>query len=189
MRIRRPWQDIAISVCLLLALASVIAATRVLVKKNREANQSKESPKTYVAHTVKDLPQVFSQVKGLQISGVSLENQGTPQAALVINVTNNRDEAVMAIDFVAGKENYSGLREDGLLEEGHPRMIIPPHTLRTFKWNLGEIITGEDVNLVAAIFDNGKEEGDARFVNGIKLSRQSYQQQRRNEKRKNGGEQ
>lgn len=188
MIIRRPWQDLAISGCIVLALASVIAATTVLVKKKAEANQSKAS-RTYAARPVQDLPHAFSQVKGLEISSMSLENQGTPEAAFVINVTNNRDVAVMAIDFVSGKDTYSGLSQDGLLDEDNPQIIIPPHSLGTFTWYLGGIIEGEGIKLAAAIFSDGKEEGDSSFVAGIKLARQDYQKRRRDAKLKNGGAQ
>ena len=171
----------------LLALSSVIAAgiyTRVSSQKKQ-----KERPRTYEGAKVTAAPEVRSAIKGLDISGVSLINQGTAEAAVSIDVTNSRDEALMALDFVAGKNNYSGLRIDGLLLEDSPLVIIPTHTLKTFTWSLGAIMEGESISLAAAVFADGKEEGDKRFLDGIKKARLKYQEKRREEKAKNGGQQ
>ena len=94
----------------------------------------------------------------------------------------------MALDFIAGKNTYSGLRIDGLLQEDSPIVIIPPHSLKTFHWSLGAIMEGETVTLAAAVFADGKEEGDKYWLDGIKQARHQFQQQRRQEKAKNGGE-
>jgi hypothetical protein len=120
---------------------------------------------------------------------VNLINEGTPEAAISIDVTNNRDEAVMALDFVAGKNVYSGLRIDGLLFEDSPVVILPPHSLKTFTWSLSEIIEGETIFLAAAVFADGKEEGDKRSLDGIKVHRRHFQQNQRDAKAKNGGQQ
>ena len=170
----------------LLLLSSVI----VVGVYTRASSQKKQNdhPRTYEAAKVTAAPEVRSTIKGLDISGVSLINQGTPQAAVVIDVTNQRDESVMALDFVAGKNTYSGLGIDGLLQEDSPVIIIPPHTLKTFTWFLGEIMEGQTVFLAAAVFANGKEEGDKRSLDGMKIHRRHFQQNQRDAKAKNGGQ-
>ena len=134
-------------------------------------------------------PEVKSDIKGLQIASVTLINQGTQAASIVIEVINNRDEAVMALDFISGKNDRSGMSMDGLLEEGSPHALIPPHSLETFTWGVGGIFEGTPVSLAAAIFADGKEEGDKQSLNGIKIHRLQYQQKRRAEKANNGGPQ
>jgi hypothetical protein len=131
---------------------------------------------------------VISGIQGLEITSVSLINQGTPEAALNIDVTNKRNEAVMALDFIAGGSTYSGLRIDGLLQEGSSLVIIPPHSLKTFTWGLGGIMEGQTVTLAAAVFADGKEEGDKWVLDGIKKSRDKFQEKQRAEKGKNGGQ-
>ena len=106
---------------------------------------------------------------------------------LDIDVTNKRDEDVMALDFIAGTNTYSGLAMDGLLEENAPRVIIPRQSLKTFTWHLGSIMEGETIYIAAAIFSDGMEEGDRGFFDGIKKSRIKYQEKQRVEKTKNGG--
>jgi hypothetical protein len=94
----------------------------------------------------------------------------------------------MALDFIAGKSTYSGLRIDGLLHEDNPLVIIPPHSLKTFTWFLGGIMEGETVTLAAAVFADGKEEGERVFLDGIKKARVKFQEKQRAERAKNGGQ-
>lgn len=168
-------------------LSSVIMAG-VYTRASKSQKKTQAYRPTYEAAEVTTAPPVVSNIDGLEISGVSLINQGTPEAAVVINVTNHRDDAVMALDFIAGRSDYTGFAMDGLLQEDTQRVIIPPHSLETFTWYTGEIMKGETVFLAAAIFANGKEEGDKRFLDGMKKSRLKFQQSRREEKIKNGGQ-
>jgi hypothetical protein len=170
-----------------LFVLSFVIAAGVYTQASRSQKKPAEQRRTYEADKVTTPPQVISKIKGVEIVAVSLINQGTPEAALSMDVTNNRDAAVMALDFVAGKNDYSGLRIDGLLQEDSPVVIIPTHTLKTFTWSLGEIMEGQTVFLAAAVFADGKEEGDKRSLDGMRVHRQHFQQNQRNAKAKNGG--
>jgi hypothetical protein len=171
----------------LLVFCSVLAVG-IYSRASKSQKQSKKQPRTYDAAKVTDVPTVLSGIQGLEITSVSLINEGTPGAALNIDVTNKRDEAVMALDFIAGKSTYSGLRIDGLLHEDNPLVIIPPHSLKTFTWFLGGIMEGETVTLAAAVFADGKEEGERVFLDGIKKARVKFQEKQRAERAKNGGQ-
>ena len=48
---------------------------------------------------------------------------------------------------------------------------------------------GETISLAAAVFADGKEEGDQHFLDGMKKTRLKSQQRRREEKPKNGAQQ
>lgn len=170
-----------------LVLSSAIAAG-VYTRSSQSQKKAKGYGRTYDAAKVSVVPEVVSNIDRLEISGVSLINEGTPEAALAIDVTNKRNEAVMALDFIAGSNDYSGMAMDGLLEEDAPRIIIPPHSLRTFTWSLGAIMEGETVFIGAAVFADGKEEGDKRFLHGLKKSRLKYQEDKREERIRNGGQ-
>ena len=175
---------------LITTLFVLSAVITVAVYTDASKSQKKQGhERTYDAAKVTTQPQVVSGIKGLEISGVSLINQGTPEAALSIDVTNRRDEDLMALDFVAGKGTNSGLLFDGLLQEDNPLVIIPHNSLKTFTWNLGSIMEGETIYIVAAVFADGKEEGDKHFLAGIKKTRLQFQERRRQQKAKNGGQQ
>jgi hypothetical protein len=171
----------------LIVFCSVIAAG-IYSQALKSQKKSKDQPRTYAAAKVTNVPKVISGVNGLEITSVSLISEGTPEAALNIDVTNKRDDAVMALDFIAGGTTYSGLRIDGLLQEDNPLVIIAPHSLKTFTWSLGGIIEGEAITLAAAVFSDGKEEGNQLFLEGIKKARVKYQEKQRADKTKNGGQ-
>jgi hypothetical protein len=90
----------------LFAIAFFIVAAAMLVAFTRNSKSQKKANgvRTYQASTVTATPQVVSKVRGLEVLGVRLKDQGTPQATLIIEVTNHRDEAVMALDFVCAKD-------------------------------------------------------------------------------------
>ena len=173
----------------LLILSSVVAAG--VYTQASKTQKQKNHPRTYEAAKVTVAPEVRSLIKGLDISAVNLIGQGTPEAAVVIDVINQRDEDVMAVDFVAGvgKSTSGGFAMDGLLMEDNPLVIIPRHSLKTFTWNLGSILEGETIILAVAIFSDGKEEGHKHYLNGLKKSRIHYQEKRRKENAKKGGPQ
>jgi len=173
---------------LLIGLLVLCSALAVGIYSRASESQKQSKSRTYQAAKVTDAPKVISGIQGLEITSVSLINQGTPEAALNIDVTNKRNEAVMALDFIAGGSTYSGLRIDGLLQEGSSLVIIPPHSLKTFTWGLGGIMEGQTVTLAAAVFADGKEEGDKWVLDGIKKSRDKFQEKQRAEKGKNGGQ-
>ncbi|HKR83729.1 MAG TPA: hypothetical protein VJS37_06105 [Terriglobales bacterium] len=76
----------------------------------------KQEPKVSWPALVKEAPPVVSNIEGLQITEVRLVNQGTAQAAIEIDVTNNRDSAVMGLDFIWRDNQVSGGNAiDGLL--------------------------------------------------------------------------
>ena len=171
----------------LLLLSSVIAAG--VYSRSSKSQKHKKNPGTYQAETVTAAPTVISNIEGLQVTGVSLINQGSPEASLVIDVINHRDQGLIALDIVAGrgKTTSGGIGMDGSLASP-PRELIPPHSLKQFTWHLGGILEGETVELAAAIFSDGKEEGERWALEGIKKSRIKFQEKQRAEKAKNGGQ-
>ena len=174
------WNTSFLALTVLICIASMIGA----VAYSRSFQQKKTF---YEPALMTEAPLVLSQVQGLQITEVRLINPGTNAAAIEIDVTNQRDAAVMSIDFIArGKNGDSGgIAMDGLEEADNPRRIIPPHSLRTFTVHLGEII-GEPFFLAAAIFADGKEEGDKRTLEGLRARRVQYQLKKKAEAKTGG---
>ena len=171
-----------LALSVLLSMASVVGG----VVYSRGFQQERKVPWPAL---LKEAPPVISNIGGLQITEFTLVNQATAQAAIKIDVTNNRDSAVMALDFIWRDNQVSGGNAiDGLLEEGNPRVVIPPHTLKTFTVFLAEVPENQTVFLGSAIFADGKEEGDQRSLAGIRQDRIQYQLKKKTDK-KNGGQQ
>ena len=180
MKIR--WNKGIVALTVILSVTSmigVIAHSRSFQQKNT----------FYEPAVVTEAPLVVSKVQGLQINEVRLINQGTNSAAIEIDVTNKRDVALMSIDFIARNKtgDSGGIAIDGLEEADNPRRIMPPHSLRTFTVHLGEII-GEPFFLAAAVFEDGKEEGDKRSLDSLRQRRVHHQLKTKAETR-NGGQQ
>jgi len=175
------WNKRVLALSVLLSTTSVIGA--VVYSRNFQ-----QESKVYQPALVKEAPSVVSKIEGLQITEVRLINQGTAQAAIEIDVTNNRNSAVMSLDFIwRHKEESGGIAVDGLLEEDNPRIVIPPQTLKTFTWFLGEIPKEKTLFLGSAIFADGKEEGDQRSLEGIIKGRRQHQLTKKAQKQ-NGGQ-
>ena len=112
----RRWNKSVLTLGILVSVASVIGA----VTYSETLKQKPQQPKQifHKPDAVSEAPPVESKVKGLEITGVRLVNEGMAQAAITIDVTNKLDSAVMSLDFVSGENEYSALGFDGLLEEG-----------------------------------------------------------------------
>ena len=173
----------------LLVLSSAIAAG-IYTRSSKSQEDLKHYGRAYDPVKVTEIPEVVCPIEGLQIAGITLVNQGTPAAALEIDIINHRDAAVMTLDFVTSTKNdLSGLMYDGLWEEGNPRELIPPHTLKTFTVFLGGMMEGRPITVAIAVFSDGKEVGDPHSLASIKKNRLEDQEKRRAEKAKSGGPQ
>jgi hypothetical protein len=180
----KPRQNRAVlALGVLLSVTLVLAAVEysgTVAGQSKETPQQKKNPKrtkTYIAETVTEAPLVKSKVKDLEIVEVKIEDQGTPNALLVISFVNNSDSAVLSFEFVSGNKNESiGVGGDALMfEDSSGFVAVPPHALTTFSMSLGAIMQGETVFLAGAIFADGREEGDKRVVDGIKSRRENFQ--------------
>jgi hypothetical protein len=170
---------------LVLALGVLLSITSVIGAIAYARNQQQKRT-FYESPLVKEPPRVVSQAPGLQINEVRLVNQGTDIAAIEIDVINNRDSALMSIDFITkDKHSSGGIAMDGLADVDNPHSIMPPHSLRTFTMYLGSMI-GEPVFLAAAVFEDGKEEGDKRALENLRAHR-AHDQRKKQAERENGG--
>ena len=177
----------------LLVLCSVLAAV-VYTQTSKTQKQPKDPSRPWQVEKVTEAPEVKSAVKGVEISAVRLVNEGTPTVQIFIDVINHRDADVMALDFVCGigKGTSGGVARDGLYDEDNPRVIIPRHSLQTIDFYLNSFMEGEPIVIAAAIFSDGKEDGDPRSVSNfkslVKNSQESWRKQKE-AKAKNGGPQ
>lgn len=177
------WNKRVLALSVVLSTASVIGAVAY-------TGTFQKKPKTYYEPAkVTDAPRVVSQAPGLHINEVRLVNQGTDTAAIEIDVINNRDSALMSIDFTTKNpktRDSAGIAMDALAEANEPQSIMPPHSLRTFTMYLSSMI-GEPVFLAAAVYEDGKEEGDKRSLDGFR-SRRTHDQRKENAEAENGGQ-
>ena len=152
---------------------------------SRMQQPTQRGPHTYKAETTKSwqIPQVTSKIKELQISGVSVSGEGTPEAELQIGIINNSDQPVVYYEFSASNGNDFSNRGTG--DPDSPNIVIGPYSYSTFEWSLRSIFEGMPIVLSAAKFANGVEKGD---IETIKMFHRDIEH-RRAERAKKGGQQ
>ncbi len=148
--------------------ALLLAASAVslgVFSKIRQEPKPERRATTLKAERVTTLPAVLSKVKGLQVTGATLLNQGTPQAAIALDIVNNSDQPVISLEITAGDANdWSALGVDGFEDPDKREVAIPPHSLKTFTWSLGEVLEGYPIAVTGASFGDGTDVGDARSL-------------------------
>jgi hypothetical protein len=60
------------------------------------------------------MPQVFSKVKKLEVVRAWIENPGTDAAGVAVEIRNNSEKDVMAVDLMCGE---GGVTKNGLTDE------------------------------------------------------------------------
>jgi hypothetical protein len=177
------WNKRVLALSVLLSIASVAGAVAY------NGALQKKSMTYYEPAKQTEAPRVVSSAPGLQINEVRLINQGTDAAAIEIDVINNRESALMSIDFITKNRKTSdsaGMAMDGLADKDNPQSIMAPHSLRTFTMYLSSMI-GEPVFLAAAVYEDGKEEGDKKALENLRSGR-SHDQLKKKAEKQNGGQ-
>src|SRR4051794_20308819 len=110
------------------AAAILLTASAIslgVFNKIEQETKQKMPVRTLKAEQVNTLPAVVSKVKDLQIAGATLLKQGTSQAAVAIDITNNSDQPVISLEIIAGDANdWSGLGIDGFEDPDNPQVAI-----------------------------------------------------------------
>jgi hypothetical protein len=135
----------------ILVAASVISAGVFSAKNQEPKKQWPKEPR------VTSMPVVFSKVKNLEVINAWIEDPGTPAVSAAVEIRNNSDKAVMAVDLVCGE---GGITKNGLTDEEHPVVVIKPHDTTTVKMTFGAMTFGAPLVVSAATYADGTEEGD-----------------------------
>lgn len=161
--------------------AVILMASLVSLAAFRKIRQEPKQQRrvTLNATRVTTLPPVFSRVKDLEVTGATLVNQGTSQAAVAIDIVNNSDQPVISLEITAGDDkDWSSLGIDGLEDPDNPQVTIPPHSLKTFTLFLGTVLEGFPVVITGVVFANGAEDGDARSLDIMHRDRERNKEQK-----------
>jgi hypothetical protein len=164
----------------ILTAASVVAAGVFSGMKQETKQETKRKKAVPLqAELVTTLPAVVSKVKDLEVEGVAIVRQRTPEAAIAITIRNNSPFAVMALDISSGDRNdFSSLGLDGLADPDDPQVVIGPYNTKTIEWRLDAILEGYDVVISAASFSNGFEDGEPRELEMMHRDREASKAKR-----------
>ena len=114
------------------------------------------------------MPSVFSKVKNLEVVRAWIEGAGTPAVSAAVEIRNNSDKAVMAVDLVCGE---GGITRNGLTDEEHPVVVIQPHGTTTVEMGFGEMTFGAPLVISAVTYADGTEEGEEASLKAMHMAR------------------
>jgi hypothetical protein len=117
---------------------------------------------------VSSMPPVFSKVKNLEVVRAWIEDAGTPAVRAAVEIRNNSDQAVMAVDLVCGE---GGITRNGLTDEEHPIVIIQAHGTTTMEMSFGEMTFGAPLVVSGVTYADGTEQGDAESLKAMHMVR------------------
>ena len=124
-------------------LVAAIAASGILTVAKKQSNKK---------------PEISSKVRNLEILDSRITDPDTIAAALVLQVRNNSALPVMAVDLVCGE---GGVTKNGLTDEEHPIVVIPPYGTTYLQIGFGEMTPDAPCIVSAVTYADGSEDGDA----------------------------
>jgi len=154
MTIRKTLLPRLVVLCAGIVLVGFLVGSAIVTKKRNVPQQGSSGPL------------VSSKVKSIEIVSTKIVNEGTPSAALLVEVRNKSNKPVMQIDMVAGD---GGVTKNGLTDEDNPIVVIPPHETTTLRMSFGAMTPGAPVVVSAVVYGDWTEEGDA---DSLKMMRQ-----------------
>jgi hypothetical protein len=155
---------------LVLVAASVIGTG--VIRRERKPQQQIEPVST--------LPAIFSKVKKLEIVSARIVRPNTDAASVEVEIRNNSDRAVMAVDVVCGQ---AGVTKNGLTDEARPIVVIEPGGTTVVEMGFREMTPGAPLVVSAAIYADGKEEGEAASLESMHRVRDHDKAQRQAERK------
>jgi hypothetical protein len=167
---RRKWFFLFASI---LIAASLMSAAAFSAKRQQSKKQWPKEPR------VASMPPVFSKVKNLEVAGSWIEDPGTPAIRAAVEIRNNSDKDVMAVDLVSGE---GGITLNGLDDEEHPIVVIKPHDTITMEMPFGAMTFGAPLVVSAVTYADGTEEGEEGSLRAMHLERAHNRAERKAKK-------
>lgn len=141
------------SVRRIILLLSAVAIAASLIGSGVLSQRKEPQPQEVVT----TIPPIFSKVKTLEIISIKTIYENTPAAGVSIEVRNNSDKAVMAVDLVSGE---GAITKNGLSDEENPIVVIEPYGTTDLYMNFTAMTPGAALVVAAVTYADGTEEGD-----------------------------
>jgi hypothetical protein len=150
-----------------LITAAVITTGGLGAKRQQPKEQApkKQWPKE---PRVTSMPQVFSKVKNLEVVKAWIEDQDTAVPNVAVEIRNNSNKDVMAVDLVCGE---GGITRSGLTDEEHPIVVMEPHGTTTIRMNFSSMTFGAPLVVSAVTYADGTEEGEEASLRAMHIAR------------------
>jgi hypothetical protein len=121
-----------------------------VLSQRRESRESRQQAVTAI-------PPAFSKIRTLEIVSTKIINENTPAAGVSVEIRNNSDRTVMAVDLVCGE---GAITKNGLTDEDNPIVVIEPFGTITIQMGFSEMTPGAPLVVSAVTYGDKTEEGD-----------------------------
>ena len=140
-------------VCLILIGSVVVLVSGILIRGQKPA---------------REVPPVYSIVNTVTVVSVKVIDADTSVPSVSVEVRNNSDKAIMAIDLVAGE---GAVTKNGLTDEDNPIVVIPPHGTTTIEMTFSAMTPGAPLVVSAVTYEDGTDEGDEKSIRAMHMVR------------------
>jgi hypothetical protein len=141
----------------ILVIASVAGVTATKLREKGATQETRQA----IEKLPEKLPTIISQVRKLEVISARLEKTGAAEsAAVVLEIRNHSDAAVIALTLESGDDNdVSGIHTHGDLDAEAPPIIIKPQQTAIFRFPLTEMIPNTPLRVAGAFYADGTEDG------------------------------
>ena len=159
---RSPKRKAFVLAAAIMVVSALVVSVVVFSAKKQENKQ--QHPKDWLS----SIPAVKSKVKDLEIINARIVRADSEVPGVAFEIRNNSNRAVMALDITCGE---AGITRDGLGDDEHPVVIIPPYGMLTAEMN-DELSPGLPIVLGGATYADGTEEGSESSLKAIHRGRE-----------------
>jgi hypothetical protein len=167
---RNPKRKAFVLVAAVMVVSALVVSVVVFSAKKQEVFSAKiqEKKQQHPKDWLSSIPPVRSKVKDLEIINARIVRAGSETPGVAFEILNKSNRAVMAVDITCGE---AGMTKDGLGDDEHPVVIIPPYGTLTAEMN-DELSPGLPIVLDGATYEDGTEEGSESSLKAIHRGRE-----------------
>lgn len=168
-----------------ISVGIIVVVSTVAITESRKTSQLLKNSVQEKPQSNDTLPLIISQVKGIEVTKATLKYPGTPDAAVVLELKNNSDIAIVAVSIETGKpEEANGITVDGFKDDNEiPSIIIKPHGSTTVDFPLSNIKLGDPLRISAIIYADDSEDGEKTALETIHSQREIHKSNTAKQKR------
>jgi hypothetical protein len=157
------------------AILMIVCVAGIMATKRESKKPPQEARKV-----IDTLPPIISKVKDLEVLSATIKRKGQPDAMAAIEIKNNSDMGMTAVDVTSGEY---GMTVNGLDNPAHPVIVIKPHDTLVVEVNLNNIDASLPILVAAAIYADGTEVGESSSLQAMRGVREHDKAQREAQQR------
>lgn len=122
------------------------------------------------------LPQILSKISSLELLTSRIENEGSPDAVVVLKMRNNSDKSIIAVAIESGDDKErSGTTLNGFNDgDEPPTIIVGPYENFEARMPLANVRPGFPIHISGVLYSDGSEDGNKGSLETIHRQKEHY---------------